>query len=148
MRSLSTMPRLFIILVAGILASAPALADKNDAGGEPQAVELGKAAKRAGPAPVEPVERDGLRIEVVPWTEGCGLAQNGGFLAGVEARSGERRWLLQVYSTDYDPRRERDVQDVFITALRPLPGGRDLLVEDELGRKFRVDPVARTVRPF
>jgi hypothetical protein len=142
------MSKLFVLLVAGILLGAVVRADAGDTGGDLQAVPLGKSAKRAGPAPVEPVVSDGLRIEVMPWTQGCGLAQNGGFLAGFDVSSGALRWLLQVYSTDYDPRRERDVQDVFITALRPLPGGRDLLVEDELGRRFRVDPVARNVQPY
>jgi hypothetical protein len=133
MLGLQTLAIAGLLLLAAVssLGAAPAASNAGES--------AGKAAKRMGPAPVAAVQTDGLVIEVAPWTQGCGLGQNGGFIVARDAASGEPRWLLQVYATDYDPRRERDVQDVFITALRLLADGETLQVEDELGRRFRVD---------
>jgi hypothetical protein len=104
---------------------------------------MSKLGKRVGPAPVEPVEVGPLRIEVVHWGSDLGEGQNGGWLRAVDAASGEPQWTLQVYRTDYDPDKEMDVQDVFITAVTPAADG--LVVADELERRFLVDPEQLTV---
>jgi hypothetical protein len=104
---------------------------------------MSKMGKRVGPAPVEPVRIGALRVEAVHWGSELGVAENGGWLRAVDAASGEPAWTLQVYKTEYNPDKERDVQDVFITSLSAGPQG--LEVTDELERRFLVDPDRRSV---
>ncbi|MCF6281359.1 MAG: hypothetical protein L3J28_03965 [Candidatus Polarisedimenticolaceae bacterium] len=96
-----------------------------------------KMSKRMGPVPVEPVTIDGLRIEVVHWGSVLGVEQNGGYLHAINVTSEESAWTLQVYKIEYDPNKEMDVQDVFITSLSLTEGG--LEVTDELDRHYLVD---------
>jgi hypothetical protein len=104
------------------------------------------AAKRVAPPPVTPLRMGSLRIQAVPWAHDHGLGQNGGVIEAVDAASGERRWLLQVYTTIRDPAMESDVQDVFITRLARA-GRNRIRVEDERGRHWLVDLASRTVTP-
>lgn len=101
-------------------------------------------AKRMAPAPVAPLHIGALRIEAVPWARDAGFDQTGGVIAAFDAPSGERRWLLQVYRTHYDPALESDVQDIFITRLRRAGSGR-IVVEDERRRRWLVDLNSRAV---
>jgi hypothetical protein len=102
------------------------------------------SAKRVAPPDVPPLRTGALRIKVVPWAHDHGLGGNGGVIEAVDARSGERRWLLQVYRTALDPAMESDVQDVFITRLRLAGTGR-IIVEDELRRRWLVDLASQAV---
>ena len=106
---------------------------------------MSKLSKRAGPDPVEPVLIDGIRIEAVHWGKGLGSGQNGGYIAAYDTSTGERLWTLQVYQTDYDRQRERDVQDVFISHLSVNEPGGELRVIDEEGREYIVNLLSRTV---
>ncbi|MCF6281360.1 MAG: hypothetical protein L3J28_03970 [Candidatus Polarisedimenticolaceae bacterium] len=143
-----TCPRnlvVFSILLMGSILSSCALAKEIAQGlDDKHSLVSEKSAKRAGPIPVAPVTISDLRIEVVHWAQDIELGQNGGYLAAYDQTSGKQRWLLQVYCTDYDPRRERDTQDVFITRVQLLSNG-SLAVVDELGREFLVNPVTRDV---
>lgn len=106
----------------------------------------GKAAKRAGPDDVAPVRLGDTRYEVVHWGLARGLAHNGGYIRAVDAATGRELWVLEVYRVEYEPKRERDVQDVFIETLRAGASGRTLEVIDEDGRHYEIDPAARSVR--
>ena len=103
------------------------------------------AKKRSGPDPVEPVSFGGTRYEAVPWGKARGLKQNGGYVAAVDARSGEELWLLKVYDVTYQRGMEADKQDVFITDLAIDRAGRRLTVENEAGDRFVVDLDSRKV---
>lgn len=102
------------------------------------------ARKRIAPPQVAPVLLGGLRIEVVHWGKERGLEQNGGYLEAFDRETGAARWLLRVYAIDYDPALEGDVQDLFIEQLKAGPGG-TLIVVDEQGRHFVVDPTTHTM---
>jgi len=104
---------------------------------------MSKLGKREGPDPVEPVTINGIRYEAIHWGSEINVGQNGGYIAAVDPATGTRLWTLKGYNINYDPLRERDVQDVFITS---LAGGSDgkLRVIDEEGRNFIVDPQSRT----
>lgn len=107
---------------------------------------MSKSMKREGPAPVTPVVIGQVRYEAPHFAGEVGGSQNGGYLTASDIASGERLWTLRIYETAYDAARERDVQDVFITALADLGGGQ-LEVRDEDGRRFVVDLARRAVRP-
>ena len=106
---------------------------------------MSKQMKREGPDPVTPVIIGTVRYEAPHFAGDVGGTQNGGYLAAIDVASGERLWALRIYETVYDAKRERDVQDVFITQLVDLGGGL-LQVLDEEDRRYIVDLAQRTVR--
>ena len=112
----------------------------------PAPAATGKSAKRAGPDGVAPVRVGDTVYEAIHWGRARGLAHNGGYVRAFDAATGRELWVLEVYRVDYDPRREQDVQDVFIDALRAGASGRTLEVGDEAGRHYEVDLQSRTVR--
>ena len=99
--------------------------------------------KRAAPLDVEPIEHAGVRYEAPHWCWGIesqspgDLCSNGGIVQAFEARTNRLLWTLRIYTTEYDPDLERDVQDVFITSLSI--DGIHLIVENEQGAVFAVD---------
>ena len=110
-----------------------------------QARETSKLEKRAGPSDVKPVTIGNVRFEAIHWGKQRGLRQNGGFIAAHDAATGRELWILKVYDVVYDPRREEDVQDVFIESMSGTASGQ-LEVTDEDGRVFVVTPQTRAVR--
>jgi hypothetical protein len=104
-------------------------------------------AKRESPPDVPPVQIGAVRYEVLQSSRKRGLPQNGGYIVARDAASDEELWTLQVYETAYDPTMELDVQDVFIRSMKKTLFGGKLKVEDEHGRRYTVDPVARTTSP-
>jgi hypothetical protein len=104
------------------------------------------AGKRVGPPEVAPVTIDNVEFTAIPWGRERGLGQNGGYIAALDPANGKELWTLKVYDVFYDPKLEEDVQDVFITALRKSASGRELIVTDERGRRYIVDPKTRSVR--
>jgi hypothetical protein len=104
-------------------------------------------AKRAGPPSVAPVTIGEVKFAAIPWGKARGLGQNGGYVAALDPASGKELWTLRVYEVRYDPRLEGDLQDVFITSLAKSASGRELVVTDERGRTYLVDPATRSVRP-
>jgi hypothetical protein len=105
------------------------------------------AGKRAGPSKVASVVVDDVEFAAIPWGKARGLGQNGGYLAARDPETGKEIWTLKVYDVPYDPALEGDVQDVFITALAKSASGHELVVTDERGRRYIVDPKTRTARP-
>lgn len=100
------------------------------------------------PAPrVPPVVHEQVRYEQVDNGLVAGLDQMGGYLAAVDQASGEQLWVLKVYDNRREPGREGDAQDVFFKTMAWQPDG-TLLIENERGARFAVDPATRTVRPL
>lgn len=69
--------------------------------------------------------------------------QNGGFVEAWDVNTGQMLWDLVVYRVEYDPRRHRYEQDVFITAMK-LDGNR-LIITNERQEKFSIDLSTKTV---
>jgi hypothetical protein len=62
-----------------------------------------------------------------------------GYLAAYKGDTDELLWRVRVYTIAYVPELEGDVQDVFFTAMRLSPDGRQILVDNERGKRFAVD---------
>lgn len=106
----------------------------------------GKSGSRI-PAPrVAPVTAGGVRYEQVGNALLAGFEQMGGYLAAYDDATGKQLWTLKVYDNVRKPEREGDVQDVFFKTMTLQPDG-TLLIENERGARFMVDPVARTSNP-
>ncbi|TFW17053.1 hypothetical protein [Duganella callida] len=94
------------------------------------------------PAPrVAPVFIAGVRYAQVAGNQDTD-GQVGGILAAYDA-SNRELWRLKVYANARRPDLEGDVQDVWFRSLR-VQGDR-LLIENERGEQFEVDPAARRV---
>lgn len=105
----------------------------------------GPSKKRAGPAPVAPVSLGGVRYQALPWGKARGLGQNGGHIAAIDEKTGKELWVLRVYRIVYDGDMEDDKQDLFITGLSIRRDPDRLVVENERGGRYVVDPATRTV---
>lgn len=96
------------------------------------------------PAPSVPPVTDGAtRYEQIKNGLLEGFDQMGGLLAAVDAQSGKRLWAMKVYDNRRLSDKEGDVQDVFFKSMSLRADG-TLLIENERGGKFVVDPKART----
>jgi hypothetical protein len=67
-------------------------------------------------------------------------------VAAVDVRTQTPLWTLKVYGVRFDPKEERDVQEVFITALEIDTGGRQLTVTNERGEVHLVDAARGSAR--
>jgi hypothetical protein len=99
------------------------------------------------PAPRVPaVAIAAVRYEQIGNGKLAGFDQLGGYLAAVDEASGKQLWTLKVYDNVRNEEREGDVQDVFFKTMAAQPDG-TLLIENEKGRRFSVDPAARSSVP-
>ncbi|MBI3930380.1 MAG: hypothetical protein HY319_32895 [Armatimonadetes bacterium] len=99
---------------------------------------------RGPPAEVPPLIHAGVRYIAPPWGFTAGRQQNGGYVEALDESTNTRLWELRVYTLDYDPGTEGDVQDVFISSL--AMGDGVLVVTDERGREYHVDLATRQVQ--
>jgi hypothetical protein len=100
------------------------------------------------PAPtVAAISQAGVRYEQVKNGLLAGYDQMGGYLLAWDEVSGEQLWTLKVYDNQRHAGKEGDVQDVFFKSMTLLPDGK-LLIENERGGRFAVDPAMRTVVPL
>ena len=92
-------------------------------------------AKRAAPSPVAPVLFKGVQYSAPP--------EAMGFVVATGISSGKELWRVRIYEVRVDPKLERDVQDVFITALTLKDD--TLIVTNERGEKYALDLKTRKV---
>ena len=104
-----------------------------------------KSGSRIPSPAVAAVSTGNVRYEQVLNGLLAGFDQMGGYLAAYDDASGRQLWTLKVYDNRRLPDREGDVQDVFFKSMSLLPDG-TLLIENERGARFIVDPAARMSR--
>lgn len=105
-----------------------------------------RQSSRPPPPHVAAIVHDGIRYEQVMNATLLGEEQVTGFLAGFDDRTGQRLWTLKVYDVRRDPAREADVQDIFFTRME-MTGDVRLVIENEAGKRYEVDPKSRKVTP-
>lgn len=131
------LPVLFLALAyATSPAAAPPLSAKNEQ------ITMKKSGSRI-PAPlVATIKVDGVRYEQIKNGLLEGFDQMGGYLAAYDDNSGTRLWTLKVYENQRIQGKEGDVQDIFFKSMTLQADG-NLLIENERGYHFIVDPVNR-----
>jgi outer membrane protein assembly factor BamB len=107
---------------------------------------MGKSSSRVPGPNVPPVTIGKVRYEQVRNGLLEGFDQMGGYLAAFDVETGSQLWTLKVYENKRLPEKEGDVQDVFFKSMTAQPDG-SLLIENERGGRFVVDPASRTSRP-
>lgn len=96
------------------------------------------------PAPeVAPVEHNGIRYVQDTHDDSHG-DQAGGYLAALDADTGERLWRIKVYEVpDQGPSNPR--LSIYFRSMHLSDGGDFLQIEDETGRVFQVSLATRNV---
>lgn len=103
------------------------------------------SASRGPPPKVAPVVHAGVRYAQLIGALVEGLAP-GGYVVATEVESGKQLWISRLYETRIDPNLETDVQVIFFKSMRLDAEHGVLAVEDERGRKYRVDLADGEVR--
>jgi len=114
------------------------------------AMSFAEAPAKSGsriPAPtVAPVKAGGLRFEQIKNGLTVGLPQMGGYLQAFDDATGEKLWTLKVYDSKKPSNKEGGAQEVFFKSMSAQPDG-TLLIVNERGLRFIVDPKAKTSKP-
>jgi hypothetical protein len=97
-------------------------------------------AKRVAPAKVEPVIHQGVRY-IAPNDDG-----HRAYIEARDVQTNKKLWDLTVFVNRIDPKREEDVQWVFIKALNIRDGA--LIVTSERDKIYRVDLKTKAVTQF
>lgn len=98
---------------------------------------------RRGPKAIAPVQLHGMCVEVVHFGRDVGLHQNGGYLQIKDGIDGKHLFFVEVYQIKYNPNKEDDSQDMFITEMGVGDGM--VRVKEEMGRIYAIDVLTKTV---
>lgn len=127
---------LFVIAAAGAgILPGMAVASQSTSKGVP--MESTESAKRRGPT-AKPVVHQGVRYEQLRRPSEHGYKQGGGVIGAVEEASGKMLWTVQLYETTFDPKEERDVQEVYVKELSIDKKAGALIAVDERKRRWQV----------
>lgn len=96
-----------------------------------------ESAKRRGPT-AKPVEHQGIRYEQLRRPNEHGYKQGGGVIGAVELASGKMLWTVQLYETKFDPKEERDAQEVYVSDLSIDKKAAALIAVDERKRRWQI----------
>lgn len=98
-----------------------------------------ESAKRRAPT-AQPVVHKGIRYEQLRRPMDQGFDQSGGVLAAIDVASGKQLWVTQLFKTAFDPKEERDAQEVYVSQLAYDAKTGVLLATDERKRRWRINP--------
>ena len=101
------------------------------------------SASRPPPPNVRPVKHEGIRYEQDLDSPAQGGL--GGHLIAKDQKSGKTLWTLKVYDVKDESASGVDRIGLYFRSMKLAPGGKELLIVDEAGRRFTVDLVARRV---
>jgi hypothetical protein len=131
-------------IIAALCAQAAAADGMPPAQLEKKETSMESAKRRAPQA--KPVVHKGVRYEQMRDPASQGFDQGGGVVAAIDVASGKQLWAVQVYKVTYDPREERDAQEIYLEDLRVDAKADTLVVRDERGRRFAIGLKDRVVR--
>jgi hypothetical protein len=103
-----------------------------------------KSAKRRVPEP-PPVVQNGVRYQVEFGGKSHGFPHIGGVVAAVDDATERVLWTVVVYRVTFNPNKEEDTQEVFITDLALNGDGTRLIVTNEEGKRFAINPATQAV---
>ena len=103
-----------------------------------------KSVKRRVPEP-PPVVHNGVRYQVEFGGKSHGFPQIGGVVAAVDDATERVLWTVVVYRVTFNPNKEEDTQEVFITDLALNGDGTRLIVTNEAGKRFAINPATHAV---
>lgn len=95
------------------------------------------SASRPSSPEVPPVVLDGVRYEQDRYDDRAG-DQHGGYLAALDAATGECLWRVKVYTLAPQPPNAPALA-MYFRSMRLSPDGKALVIENEAGGVYRVD---------
>ena len=98
------------------------------------------SAKRRAPT-ARPVVHQGVRYEQLRRPAEQGFAQSGGELAATDGVSGKQLWVTQLFKTEFDPKEEKDLQEVYVSQFVFDAKAGVLMTTNERKRRWRINPV-------
>lgn len=98
-----------------------------------------ESAKRRAPT-ARPVVHQGVRYEQLRRPAEQGFAQSGGVLAATDVASGKQLWVTRLFKTEFDPKEEKDAQEVYVSQLVFDAKAGVLMATDERKRRWRINP--------
>ena len=101
-----------------------------------------KIKSRVGPQVVAPVVHKNVSYSVGERRQ-TGNWYQMGYVEARDAGTRDLLWELMVYEVEYEPGKETDVQEIYITSLRIVDGA--LQVTNEHGDTYRVNLTDRSV---
>ncbi|CAG1769307.1 hypothetical protein BAC3_00189 [uncultured bacterium] len=103
--------------------------------------------KKRASVPASPsLSLNGVRYDAINWGKARGLKQNGGYIAALDEKTGQQKWLVQVYEIHYKKDMEDDKQDVFIKKIAFGKNKKSLLIENDRGEHYILDLQTLTVK--
>ena len=102
--------------------------------------------RRRLPPELAPIAVGGVVYKELRQGNKLGYEQKGGFLVATDKKTGEVLWHVRVYEGHIAADKEADVQEVFFIRMKLLPGGTEILVENELEKKFVINLENHSVR--
>lgn len=96
-----------------------------------------ESAKRRAPA-AKPVVHQGIRYEQLRRPQEHGFSQGGGVIGAFNESTREKVWAVQLYETTFDPKEERDAQEVYVSELKIDAKDKALIAVDERKRRWRI----------
>ena len=82
---------------------------------------------------------DGVRYEQVRDTTGIETTDHNGWMRATSLADGAVLWTRQVYKVNVDPNRSGGGNWVYFRSMTLSDDGRAIIVENEAGKRFRVD---------
>lgn len=99
---------------------------------------------RPPPPTVPPIIHNGVRYEQDLDSRLYGGTQAGGYLVAIDEATENRLWMLRVYDIP-DDASGVDVPGCYFRSMILVPGHDELEIDNEVGGKYRVDLVERSV---
>lgn len=125
---------LLLPVVPFLLNAGVAYADA--AGPKPKETTMESAKRRAPTA--KPVTHQGVRYEQLRRPQEHGFKQGGGIIGAVDVATGAMKWTVQLYETSFDPKEERDAQEVYVSDLQLDAKAGVLVATDERKRRWQI----------
>lgn len=135
-----------VLVLAAALTCAVAQADTFEPTQTKKDIPM-ESAKRRAPA-AQPVVHKGIRYEQLRRPMDQGFDQAGGVIVAIDAASGRQVWVTQLFKTDFDPKEEKDAQEVYVSQLVFDAKAGFLMATDERKRRWRINPVDGSAAPM
>lgn len=104
------------------------------------------SAKREVPAEVPAIIYGGVIYSVPHFGFENGSKQNGGFVKATNEKSNEVMWVKRIYKIWYNPFKEQDVQDIFITNMHLSSDNKYLVIINERNEKYSLNIGTKKVK--
>jgi hypothetical protein len=102
-------------------------------------ISFAASAKREVPSEVPTIIFEGVEYSVPHFGFENGSKQNGGFVKAANEKSNEVMWVKRIYKIWYNPFKERDAQDIFITNMQLSSDNAHLVITNERNEKYSLN---------